>query len=346
MADTFTGLRFILINAAVIFTGCNVTDRNSLFSYRAPTSGQSLADAATVSFVWTGNVLKPPPPANVRGTRDSQGNLLIQWTRRSRIGFGMIPGSDVPLAEEAEHYEVEILDGSNNVLRTLKVDLKLGQPASLIATDGAANVVGNSLIGPAIAYTTQKLDRPGSFIEARLSASASSGIPAIQLLEAQNGPRSAQDRLADEPVYRSSALFLRFASPLGITVNENALGDPPPTTQKFTSGSLGGVTAVRVRVVVNDSGTVSYYWDYAGEGSVPFYVSDTAVPLPVVGVPVVTGVGGQITDIFIGQLVTPSATLTTADQTALFGSLQSSIRVRVYQLSAIVGRGDYAQANI
>ena len=36
---------------------------------------------------------------------------------------------------------------------------------------------------------------------------------------------------------------------------------------------------------------------------------------------------------------TPSVTYTAADQTADFGAPQSSVAVRVYQLSAVLGRG-------
>ena len=41
----------------------------------------------------------------------------------------------------------------------------------------------------------------------------------------------------------------------------------------------------------------------------------------------------------IAGLTSPSATYTAAEQTADFGSAQSSVTVRVYQVSALVGRG-------
>jgi hypothetical protein len=46
------------------------------------------------------------------------------------------------------------------------------------------------------------------------------------------------------------------------------------------------------------------------------------------------------------SITAPAATYTAAQQTADFGSPQSSIAVRVYQLSAIVGRGRPAAATL
>src|SRR6185369_6356416 len=83
--DNFSNQRFVLIDGAVKFVSAIIADLNNSQSYRAVSVGQSLGDAATVTFAWTGRTLRPPAPANVRGTRDSQGNLLIEWTRRARI---------------------------------------------------------------------------------------------------------------------------------------------------------------------------------------------------------------------------------------------------------------------
>ncbi|MFQ5625424.1 MAG: hypothetical protein ACE5FM_02090, partial [Methyloligellaceae bacterium] len=53
----------------------------------------------------------------VRGA--SAGNdVMISWVRRTRIGGDSWDTSEVPLGEDAESYEVEILDGAQ-VKRTL-----------------------------------------------------------------------------------------------------------------------------------------------------------------------------------------------------------------------------------
>lgn len=46
-----------------------------------------------------------------KALRDSEGNLTITWVRRSRINGGWQDNTDIPLAEEQESYEVEIMNG-------------------------------------------------------------------------------------------------------------------------------------------------------------------------------------------------------------------------------------------
>jgi hypothetical protein len=71
-----------------------------------------------VVFTPHGVNLRPFAPVHVRGNRDAGGNLAVSWVRRTRVGGGWTDGSDVPLAEESERYEVEILNGAT-VVRTL-----------------------------------------------------------------------------------------------------------------------------------------------------------------------------------------------------------------------------------
>jgi NlpC/P60 family putative phage cell wall peptidase len=69
----------------------------------------------THAFQGTG--LRPLSPAHVRGLR-SAGDLAISWVRRTRIGGDNWDAAEVPLGEESERYEVDILDGAT-VKRTL-----------------------------------------------------------------------------------------------------------------------------------------------------------------------------------------------------------------------------------
>lgn len=319
---------------------------NAAYNYKAVTVNQDVADAAATLFTWRGGTVRPLSPVNVRGHRDSEGNLLIEWTRRSRIGQGLKPFSDVPIAEERERYEIDILDGSNNVLRTIKTDLTQGEPAILVPTfnyAGTSFVTGNSVTGEAVAYVQQRLERPGSFVEARLSSADAFGQ--LQLIEPQYGPLADQIGLLDLPIYR---VRLSFGGPAsgtpGIRLTENAIGDPAPGDLKFYSGSLGVVSAARLRMVIEATG-VSYYWDYTGNGSVPFYKSDISIPLPLTVIAQVTGTA-EVQDVFVGRRDTPSTTYSAENQTLDFGSVQGAVRVRVYQISSIVGRGAYCQATI
>jgi len=64
------------------------------------------------------------------------GDLALSWIRRTRIGGDSWDQTDVPLAEDGEAYEVEILDGGGAVIRTLSViSPMLTYSSSDIATD-------------------------------------------------------------------------------------------------------------------------------------------------------------------------------------------------------------------
>ena len=57
---------------------------------------------------------------HVKGVRDASGNLTISWVRRSRVDSEWRDGVGIPLGEESEAYDVDILDGGN-VVRTIEV---------------------------------------------------------------------------------------------------------------------------------------------------------------------------------------------------------------------------------
>jgi hypothetical protein len=72
---------------------------------------------AARTHTFTGLGLRPYAPVHVRGVR-AGGNLALSWIRRTRIGGDAWEQPDVPLSEEQERYEIDILDGAQ-VKRTL-----------------------------------------------------------------------------------------------------------------------------------------------------------------------------------------------------------------------------------
>ncbi|MEP2780838.1 MAG: hypothetical protein ABJO09_20510 [Hyphomicrobiales bacterium] len=61
--------------------------------------------------------LKPFSPVHLLGSRDAAGNLSVTWTRRTRRDGTWADGTDVPLNEDSELYDLEVLNGST-VVRT------------------------------------------------------------------------------------------------------------------------------------------------------------------------------------------------------------------------------------
>src|SRR5690606_41532339 len=70
------------------------------------------------AHTFAGAGLRPLQPVPARATRIAEGDLAIGWIRRTRTGGDSWDSSDVPLGEEREAYEVDILSG-DSVVRTL-----------------------------------------------------------------------------------------------------------------------------------------------------------------------------------------------------------------------------------
>jgi hypothetical protein len=114
------GDRFVLITPALYTTAiANNLIGRELF-YKAVSVGNSLGNTDESPFTYTGRNLKPFAPVHVKGVRDGSGNLTINWIRRSRVDGEWRDGVGIPLGEETEAYEVDILDGST-VVRTIEV---------------------------------------------------------------------------------------------------------------------------------------------------------------------------------------------------------------------------------
>ena len=118
MAGHQAGERFVLLGPEVMRMPVAADALGMAQTWKAVSSGALLEDADAVSFAPHGANLRPFAPVHLRGSRDGSGALTVGWVRRTRVGGGWTDGSDVPLGEESERYEVEILNGAV-VVRTL-----------------------------------------------------------------------------------------------------------------------------------------------------------------------------------------------------------------------------------
>jgi hypothetical protein len=131
------GDRFVLLTPLTLKRIAQVTaDIGKTRLYKVVTVGASLADSPAHSFTNDGAALKPYAPVHIGGGRDADGNLTITWTRRTRISGEWRDNIDVPLGEESEAYDVEIVDATfTTVKRTFSA---LNSPT---VTYSAANQV-------------------------------------------------------------------------------------------------------------------------------------------------------------------------------------------------------------
>ncbi len=96
--------------------------------YRGVGFEQVLEDATVETLQSQHNSLRPYAPAHLDAAVDGSDNVDLSWVRRTRVGGALRDGTGtVPLAEDTEEYEVEILDAPGGaVVRTF---LALSSPA-------------------------------------------------------------------------------------------------------------------------------------------------------------------------------------------------------------------------
>ena len=106
------GARFVLLDTRVTPVDLAPGEIGLPYTWRCGRSDRDIGDAsfAEAMHAFTGEGLKPLSPVHVRGKRTA-GDLAISWVRRTRIGGDSWDAVDVPLGEESERYEVDILDG-------------------------------------------------------------------------------------------------------------------------------------------------------------------------------------------------------------------------------------------
>lgn len=104
------GERFILLTNAVARELTASSSWGISKKFKPVTVGSTLGATTAQDFAYTARALKPYAPVHIVGSRSS-GDLTINWKRRTRIGGDWRDGVDVPLSEESERYEVDIMQG-------------------------------------------------------------------------------------------------------------------------------------------------------------------------------------------------------------------------------------------
>jgi hypothetical protein len=139
-APLAAGSRFVLLDASVARVSLTADEIGLPFVWRLGPASEALAASSytTASHAFLGAGRRPLSPVHIRGSRTG-GDLAVSWIRRTRSGGDSWDGIEVPLAEDNERYDIEILDGSN-VVRTLTTNVaSVSYPAAdQIADFGAA----------------------------------------------------------------------------------------------------------------------------------------------------------------------------------------------------------------
>ena len=113
------GARFVLLDAGLTRVQLSLDEVGLAYNWRFGPISRDLGDAsyANRTHAFGGTGLKPLSPVHVCGRRNGA-DLEISWIRRTRSGGDSWEASEVPLAEDAERYELDVLDGAS-VVRTI-----------------------------------------------------------------------------------------------------------------------------------------------------------------------------------------------------------------------------------
>jgi hypothetical protein len=113
------GAPFVMLNAALVAVARGLDALGRPLQLRIVAASRDYADPATVALDATpdATALMPLAPVHVTATRDADG-VHIAWIRRTRIDGDAWEPADVPLGEDSEAYQVDVLAGGD-VVRTL-----------------------------------------------------------------------------------------------------------------------------------------------------------------------------------------------------------------------------------
>jgi GTA TIM-barrel-like domain/Putative phage tail protein len=111
-STVLTDATFILLDGAITPVGLSLADLHRPFNWRYGPANKDIGSAsyATRALAFHGVGLRPLSPVHVRATRATNGDMTLSWIRRTRIGGDSWELADVPLGEDSERYEIDILD--------------------------------------------------------------------------------------------------------------------------------------------------------------------------------------------------------------------------------------------
>lgn len=151
------GEYFMLFDSSTLRRSMGVGEIGDTDYYKPVTSGRSVSSVFAKTLTFSGASNKPYSPVHVEMVKDTgTGDWDISWIRRTRIGGNNINGSDVPLGEGSEAYEIEILDVYGDVVRIITsptqdcvytdaqqvVDFGVTQPSLSVIVYQMSSVVG------------------------------------------------------------------------------------------------------------------------------------------------------------------------------------------------------------
>jgi hypothetical protein len=111
MTGHVSGDRFILLNTNLRTVPQSVSLKDQALYYKPVSVGRTLAQTNPMAFTNRALRKKPLAPVHLGAGKNSAGDFTIEWTPRTRFEGTWRDGSDAPIGENTERYEVEIMLG-------------------------------------------------------------------------------------------------------------------------------------------------------------------------------------------------------------------------------------------
>jgi hypothetical protein len=147
-APLAAGATFVLLGTEIARVNVAAGEIGSPLHWRFGPANRDIADRSYEAAIHTfsGRGLTPLSSAHVRAVRNGSGDIAVSWKRRTRIGGDSWEAIEVPLAEDDEAYEVDILDGAT-VVRTIAASM----PNCAYAAADQATDFGSTQSGVSVA---------------------------------------------------------------------------------------------------------------------------------------------------------------------------------------------------
>lgn len=118
-----TGDVFVLLTGpGVSFRAVSYSDIDRTKYFKAVALGGIVSQFTSLEQTQECNTLRHWPPAQIQAQRNSAGDIVLTWQRRTRSVYRLLSTSTAPLLDTAETYEIDIYDDTDTtVKRTITV---------------------------------------------------------------------------------------------------------------------------------------------------------------------------------------------------------------------------------
>jgi hypothetical protein len=116
------GERFVLLDNLIFRAEMQKNLIGNIVNIKIVSFGQNINDMQAISMGYKAQNLVPYAIADLVATQDTLGDITFSWIRRSREFSTLRDYVDMPLSESFEEYKVEIIDVTDQIVRTLDIN--------------------------------------------------------------------------------------------------------------------------------------------------------------------------------------------------------------------------------